>query len=296
MRVASQPAPPSARVPALRRALMVVVVLLVALLAGCGEQYGPAGTSGTPTASSWTTPDLKVAGKPGNEARAVWGMPSGAFAGKLAKAVLLIIHGGGWRGNDPVQFRASEAAARGYQKVGYATVAVEYRAGRTGIEDVDRIYAAARRRAGPDVPICALGGSAGGHVALMLAVRHADLACVIGDAAPTDLTAYPKMGPGGRQAVAGFVGQLAKYSPVRHARSIRAKLLLAYAENDSTVPVSQGRAMKRADPALTLVVLPPGPTPFVHSGVTSVAKARLQAQKGAFLDEVARQRGSGGGG
>lgn len=229
----------------------------------------------------------------GDEVRAVWGEPSGRFAGRPGKAVLMIIHGGGWQGNNPAQFQVSLATAKGYQNLGYTTVAVEYRAGAQSVEDVDDIYTQVRKRVGPDVPVCATGGSAGGHLALMLAVRHPDLDCVIALGAPTDLTALKRQ-RGGKQGDALSVSafgraHLVEFSPARHAKGIRAKLLLIYAADDPVVPAEQGRLMKRAFPSATLEVLPPGPVAFVHSGVTTEAKQRVTAQQLAFLDAVALQ-------
>jgi acetyl esterase/lipase len=223
--------------------------------------------------------------------KAALGMPSGKFAGQPPKAVLLIIHGGGWLGNNPAQFTVSLTVAKGYQNLGYETVAVEYRAGAQGIEDVDGIYRRVRRMVGPRMPICATGGSAGAHIALMLAVRHPDLDCVIALGGPTDLPALAKEASGktgNELATSAFgSGDLAKYSPALHGGQIKAKVLLAYAANDPIVPVQQGYLMKKADPDATLTVLPAGPIPFVHSGISVAAKQQVTQQQLDFLQGVA---------
>ena len=50
------------------------------------------------------------------------------------------------------------------------------RAREEGYRDVEKAYRSARKE-NPGVPVCAVGESSGGHLALMLAARE-DLACV----------------------------------------------------------------------------------------------------------------------
>lgn len=179
-----------------------------------------------------------------------------------------------------------------YRRAGYETLAVDYPAGVRGIEAVERIYRRARQRVG-HLPICAIGVSAGGQIALMLAVKYPALRCVIDEAAPTDLPALARQ-PGGATAyriAARALGasNLARLSPALHAASIRARLLLVYAADDPLVPVAQGVLMKHADPSAKLIILPPGPAPFVHTGIggsVSGSGVSLAAKQGALLSEV----------
>jgi dienelactone hydrolase len=215
----------------------------------------------------------------------------------------MLIHGGSWKGIDPVAFRATIAIAGIFQNLGFETVTVEYRRGAQGIADVQELYRYVRRRAGAHTPICAVGTSAGGHLALMLAVRDPDLACVIDLAGPTDLPGL-RANPGGTTAYQIAVhafgsGSLVKFSPALHAGSIKAKLMLIYAQNDPLVPVAQGHAMARADPRAKLIVLPPGTVPFVHTGVGAPVQAtgvdaganqRAQADEVRFLNAASAGR------
>ena len=215
--------------------------------------------------------------------------------------MLLLIHGGGWQGLNPVALQTEEKVSVVFRQNGYATLAVDYRRGAQGVKDVEGFYRMARQRVGPAVPICALGVSAGGQIALMLAVRYSDLACVVDFAGPTDLSAL-KRDPGGSKGyqlvTAAFArDQLGEFSPALQAHSIKAKLLLIYAQNDPLVPIAQGREMARADPRADLVVLPPGSATFVHTGVgapisatgvSASAKAQAQLAEGRLLESVAR--------
>lgn len=249
------------------------------MLAGCGKGgVGPIKPIPTSTVTART-------GKP----VAIYAQPTG---GKTPRALLMLIHGGSWSGINPTALRTTEAIARIFQVFGFETVTVDYRAGAQGIADVEHFYREARKRVGPNLPICAYGVSAGGHIALMLAEKFPDLACVVDQSGPTDLTTLKSQGSAAGYAIAVRVfgrHALAKYSPALHASSIKAKLMLAYADNDPLVPVAQGEEMKRAVPSAELFTLPPGPAPFTHTGVgapaakTGVSASAKQAwQTAAF--------------
>jgi acetyl esterase/lipase len=216
-----------------------------------------------------------------------WGMP----ASGRPRALMLLIPGGGWKATGASQIQSQLSQLRSHlQELGYETLAFGYRAGAQGIRDAESFYRLARRRVGPKLPICALGLSAGGHIALMLAVEHPDLACVVDFAGPTDLPALAKE-PGGAfgygLAVKAFgTRALPAYSPALHARSIRAKVMLMYAQNDPIVPVAQGAMMARALPDAQLIDLPPGPAPFVHSDVATGPYYKALAGLETFLAQT----------
>ncbi len=108
------------------------------------------------------------------------------------RAVVLSIHGGGWKGLDSASYRFQLQIAPLFQRLGYETLTFQYRGGAQGIEDAEAFYRYARRRVGPRFPICAVGESAGGHIALMLAAMNPDLACALDLAGPTDLVSLAK--------------------------------------------------------------------------------------------------------
>jgi dipeptidyl aminopeptidase/acylaminoacyl peptidase len=204
---------------------------------------------------------------------------------------LIFIHGGGWAGFNPSALRLEVSNSVPYRRAGYATLSVDYPAGTRGIETVEHLYREARARVG-SLPICAIGVSAGGQIALMLAVTHPDLRCVIAEAAPTDLPALARE-PGGATAyriAAAELGakNLARFSPALHLGSIKARLLLVYAADDPLIPTVQGMAMTRV-PNAKLIVLPPGPAPFVHTGIGAQVNGTgvsLAAKVEALREEV----------
>ncbi|MFL5829855.1 MAG: alpha/beta hydrolase family protein [Solirubrobacteraceae bacterium] len=274
--------------------LAIVAAALTLGLDACG---GSGGAPASSTASSASGPSVPSGTTElGAGVKVVWGRPGND---QSPKAVVMLIHGGSWKGIDPAAFKSTLAIATIFQNLGFETATVEYRRGAQGINDVQRLYRQVRHRVGAHTPICAVGTSAGGHIALMLAVRNPDLACVIDLAGPTNLPAL-RTDPGGTTgyqiALSAFGnGALTELSPALHAGSIRAKLMLIYAANDPLVPVAQGREMARADPRAKLIVLPPGTAPFVHTGVgapvqrTGVdvgANMRAQADEVRFLNAV----------
>jgi pimeloyl-ACP methyl ester carboxylesterase len=216
--------------------------------------------------------------------RAVWAEPNG---GGRPRALLLLIHGGGWKGADALSFNSEVEIATAYQRLGYETLTFDYRGGAHSIQDAEMFYRLARKRVGPRFPICALGPSAGGHIALMLAIENPDLSCVIDFAGPTDLVSLATQ-PGGniayQLAVKAFgANSLANYSPALRARSIRAKVMLVFAQGDPIVPVQQGLEMAQALPGAQLIVLPAGPVGFVHSGVAVAPYDASLAAEQSFL-------------
>lgn len=253
-------------------AVAVVLGVAVILLVRSGED-APEG------------PALSEAGQRGWP----WGLAEGeARTGPIRGAVILL-HGGGWRAN-PAGHAEQQAIAPLYRRLGYLTRAVAYRGGRLGLRDVEAVYSKLRSDAGPDLPICAIGASAGGHLALMLAAREPDLTCAIDLAGPTDLTSLLGQGAVGahRLAVMAFGRKaLARFSPVRHADAIEADLLLIFADTDPVIPSEQGEEMARAVPGADLITLPPGEGSFIHGpGVDAAASAAAGSRQLEFLTEA----------
>ena len=159
------------------------------------------------------------------------------------------------------------------RKLGFDTLVVDYRAGAQGLTDVQAFYRRARERTRGRLDVCAVGTSAGGNLALLLAEREPQLRCVIDIAGPTDLPALRALPASYKLAVQAF-GQdrLEDFSPVSHASTLRARSLLVYADRDPIVPVAQGREMARADPSARLITLAPGGATFVHNSVSDAAR------------------------
>jgi acetyl esterase/lipase len=215
-----------------------------------------------------------------------WTAPHGRPAG-----VVLVIHGGAWRASGSRTARLMAARARTFAGWGWVAAVVDYRGFADSPGDVVRAYDLARRRF-PDLPICAYGESAGGHLALMLAVRR-PLACVVDAAGPVDL---PRLGGTPEadwvrgKALAAF-GDLRDASPTRHAAAIRAPVLAGYAAADRIVPAIQGRYLKRALPRARVVEFGRGEgRRFVHASVPPAAVRSWWSAVRAELQRAARPR------
>lgn len=257
---------------------MTAAVLILVVIAGCGSDSNSDGEGTSPLPH-------KVAGAP-----VTWGKP---FTG-TPKAVVMLIHGGGWQPS-PSGYEGEKTAGEALSKEGYATVAIAYDAGAKGFKQIVATYKVARKHY-PNLPICANGISAGGHLALMLAIREPDLACVETLAAPTDLTTIAQQDPSGDEgyqaAVRAFgARQLARWSPVRYADKIKAKVLMVIAASDPVDPVAQGQELADALPGAQLMVVPPGPVPVTWAhfgGVQPDAQAQVLKRQLDFLSSVAQ--------
>ena len=192
---------------------------------------------------------------------------------------MLIFAGGGWLASPPDEVKQTQHYAKRYAELGWLSVDVGYRpGGEQGFADVKRAYDGAKR-SHPGLPICAVGESAGGHLALMLAMAR-PLTCVEPVDAPTDLTkGLPKMLRMTADAV--FAKKLAKWSPALHARSIHGKVLIVQAAGDQVVPAGQARELKTALPSAHLIVFPAGALPFIHA---------TKIDKSAYRDYLQRER------
>jgi dipeptidyl aminopeptidase/acylaminoacyl peptidase len=200
------------------------------------------------------------------------------------RGYVLTIHGGAWHFVGPQMAARMNPDIARLHAWGYGTVNVDYRAGAAAFRDVAAAYDALRARVGPDAPVCAYGASAGGQMALMLAVRRPDIACVVTHAAPTLLASLsPRLR---RHARAAF-GDLAAWSPALHR--LRAPLLLEQAVHDPVVPFSNAQAMHRTAPRSRLIGLRPGRAPWVHTSVDAAQLRRVFAAERRFLARVTRR-------
>jgi dienelactone hydrolase len=252
-------------------ALVAAVVTVGPLASGCGSTKSVTGTGPPATRPPTHFP---------RPLKTDWGDPPG---GKPS-GVLILIPGGGWKTYVP-NYNLEVALAKSIRAGGLATVVVLYSPGIKGFREIEGVYEQARRRY-PGRPICALGMSAGGHLALMLAARQHGLACVIDMAGPTDLATLGTQGAvASYQAAVEAFGKrgLRRWSPTHVARSIKAKVLMMYARNDGVVPYRQGLELKARLPSAELISFPAGSAGFMHSPVDAAALARANKRQEQFL-------------
>jgi acetyl esterase/lipase len=262
-----------------------------------GPDVGPASDVDT-TSLGKAAPAVYEIGGPTN-------MPDSA---EPVHRVMMLVHGGAWATVGRKAMRTEREVATKWRAAGWETVSVSYRACRRSVSDVVRFYDLIRTRVGPWVPICLRGVSAGGHLALMVAAKRPDVACVISLAAPTDLRSVKAQGrieadsggapPALREgaarvrnlAVAAFGRRkLRAQSPVAYAPRIGARLLLATAVNDVVMPQGQATALAQAMTAarpgafVDVVRLEAGGTAFVHGSASSAATHDFDARSAALV-------------
>lgn len=265
-----------------------MLVLVVLGVSGCGiaEVSSPAEPQASATGRQAAPSDA------GADARAqsILMQPADGRSPTLA---VLVIHGGSWGGSTPELIaRAATVAAR-LPARGWAAVVAAYRAGPRGLDDLFVQYDDLRRRL-PGTPVCLIGESAGGHLALMVAARRSSVRCVINEAGPTDLAGLrsgPSPSPAGYEIAARVFGEqnLGRWSPIRSAGRMRAHVFQVVATNDRLVPPSQGARLNALVRHGTLRVLNPGSTFFVHSTVDAAQLAEVRDEEIEFLAEFARE-------
>lgn len=189
--------------------------------------------------------------------------------------LLVWIHGGGWHGGSHHDYRNE---MRGFAAAGYASASLEYRLAPEArwpaqLSDLKlglRHLRDAAPTLGLDLQrVAVLGGSAGGHLALMVGFDAAPTAgipirAIVNISGPTQLglfTADPrgdaelKAGSGmdSRQLVADFLGNddrsaaiYAEASPLTWVRPGVPPVLTLHGTEDRIVPVSQAEALHAA--------------------------------------------------
>ncbi|HJL18199.1 MAG TPA: alpha/beta hydrolase [Sandaracinaceae bacterium LLY-WYZ-13_1] len=239
-----------------------------------------------------------------------------------AHPLVVMIHGGAWSVGDKADERPRDFIRR-LASIGYVAASVNYRLATpdgersfpAAVEDVRCAVRWIRARAdrwGADPSrVVAAGMSAGGHLALMLALagdaEGFDGACgdtgpvaldgAISYYGPTDLRADQFTDPVGEALIAGFLGAPAsevpevaeRASPLAWADASDPAPLLVHGGGDGVVPASQSRALQATLEALgvasTYVEVPLAPHAF--AGITEQARYRVSTCTTlAYLDDV----------
>ena len=243
------------RTAASTRAALAAACLALAA-AGCGSASHPSTSTALPKHPEKLVPH---ATKTVKEVKRPASKPKG---------VMLIFSGGAWLAPPPTEVSSTRHYEQRYAQLGWLAINVGYRpGGQQSFADVTRAYDKAKADH-PGLPICAVGESSGGHLALMLAMAR-PLDCVEPVDAPVDLTkGLPKSLLATAKAV--FGSDLTKWSPALHAKQIHGKVLIVQAQDDRVVPLAQARQLKAELPDAQLVIFPPGDLAFIHA--TKIAK------------------------
>lgn len=217
------------------------------------------------------------------------------------KGVMILVHGGGWQGTGQGAVDKLKPWANWYNSIGWATFNVDYRPYADSINDVAQWYDWINSAFDSSYPICAMGQSAGGHLALLLSVKRSDLECVVSQAGPTDLPNLNSQPGAGYQAVYDLAVQafgepnLYVYSPTAWAsyNLLPARVFQANTTDDPLVHISQQRSLAALLPGSLALELSPSTVSsdpiFGHSRTTWTELGSYMQQETAFLNSITRR-------
>ena len=236
------------------------------------------------------------------------GLPTGAYLGQPPRGTMLVIHGGGWTYTSIGGIQAMRPDADRWRARGWQTVNLTYRPCGQSVADVLWFHDKARAGFGAGAKICAMGTSAGGHLALLIAAQRPSVHCVVSLAGPTDLrtiagepaydaaTGQLTQTVGGRWihnlgAAAFGAENLVAHSPAAQPSPTLkgTRVLQAFSADDAMVPWQQAAdlagAMLAADPAAYVesLRLAAGTIPFAHGAVTQAALDEFYAREAQLV-------------
>jgi acetyl esterase/lipase len=224
------------------------------------------------------------------------GSPTGAHAGESPIGVMMLFHGGGWATNGAGAVENLRGDADRWRARGWLTVNSTYRACGQAATDATTAYDSVRAIYGPTVPVCTFGQSAGGHLAMLVAIRRpGGVSCVINQAGPTDAASLLTQGAyddasGGTQTnlpktvynlmLAAFGEEnLSGISPLQSVSPglTGARVLAVTSAHDTLVPYEQMTLLRDRIRAADLTAqvetmqLDAGDQPFTHAPVSQPA-------------------------
>lgn len=220
------------------------------------------------------------------------------------RGTILAIPGGGWSDNSQpglVEKKMADWIPR-LVELGYQVATVGPRGGTFSIDDSLSAFDLIRKLY-PRQPVCALGGSSGAHVALMVAVDRGDeVSCVVDHAGPPDLEQEPapsrfwpfnfivqKVREVTKLATAAFgAAQLAILSPINRIAEIESPVFIAAASCDPYIPIGDQQKfeglLQAAGKSAQLFQFQPGKEAFAsHCGVTLSSYQAYEHAEDAFL-------------
>ena len=188
-------------------------------------------------------------------------------AGPAKRGVVITVHGGGWEGNYGADADILMSAyVESFQGWGYRTFNLAHRPNRKSLKDMLNAVERVKDRY-PKRPLCLFGGSSGGHLVLMAAIREPELVdCVIDQGGIADLI-RPDTVPGWIDIHEKAVeiwgeGGLRAVSPYQHARKIEARVLVIAPACDLITSVARQQelvaALDRAKLLVQAAASPPG--------------------------------------
>ncbi|MBN8219007.1 MAG: alpha/beta hydrolase fold domain-containing protein [Spirochaetes bacterium] len=180
-------------------------------------------------------------------------------AGAPREKAFFFVHGGGWRAGSRSIFHP---IIKALVDRGYACATTDYRLGGVHLSeqvaDVREAYGAfSRRLAAAGRPLRAVvhGGSAGAHLAALLALAGPEKPCGLSLAnGPSTFEPWPDIFPGIWASMQDIMGvpwethpeRYREASPIHHIRAGHPPILFMHAENEHMFPLAQTLRLQRA--------------------------------------------------
>lgn len=209
------------------------------------------------------------------------------------KGIVFEIHGGGWL-DSPAMTQAGADFEKRWTEDGWAVYAPDYTPQAGALTSILATYDWYMGYVPTNVPVVVMGQSAGGQLALMLASLRSNMAAVIVEGAPTDLSkSFQDNNFTENYINAAFPTPTEKHynSPVNFTLKISAdKVLYGRAACDPYVPVEQMDQYVALHPGVTTFQVPcehdqakwtPG-TLFTHAYVTAAGMCSWRMLEGSF--------------
>lgn len=227
------------------------------------------------------------------------------LAGGRPRGVMIVLHGGTWQMYGPGAMESTRDDADRWRGRGWRTVLGDYRPCADSIDDVVALFDRVREVYGSARPICVTGQSAGGHLALLLASVRPQVACVVSEAGPADLTKLAGQVATARDGspstiipvqlsnvtVSAFgADRQAQISPTK--RGVAGRVLFGIAASDAGIPWAQATdfaAAQRARDASSYVDtqrLDDGGESWVHADVSPAALQRFHQREEALVEPL----------
>jgi acetyl esterase/lipase len=236
---------------------------------------------------------------------------------------IIWLHGGGWRQGD---HKGDQAAMHDLAQLGYASAAVEYRLAPSHkfpaqLDDARQALAFLRTNAGkynldPD-RIAVGGGSAGGHLSLMLGLAKPPgekslngLRAVIDISGPTDFQTWKidkeaddllkkSVGVDLNELIADFIGtsdrqdrRMKEVSPLTYVSKDNPAVLILHGTADAWVPFQQAQVLENAlkQVGVKVKLVPFEGASHFANWWSPEQKAKFRREMVQFLDQELKQR------
>jgi acetyl esterase/lipase len=223
------------------------------------------------------------------------------------RGTMILLHGGTWQAHGAGALEWMRGDAARWRARGWRTVNGDYRPCARSVEDALALLDRVRATYGDARPICIVGQSAGGHLALVVASQRRQVSCVVSLAGIADTEALAhesayRDSAGGSTAlpislvnvlVSAFgADRIALYSPT--LTGVAARVLYGVSRTDSFIPWTQAtdfaaaQAARDPDGYVDVQHLDGDDLDWVHGRASGAAAAEFRAREDLLIAPLIR--------